>query len=153
MDNSFTTTQAAEYLGIPSNTLCTWINRGWVSQIRTPESAFFPKRKWSRLTVRELISLRLVKEFNRFMTIKNAAECAASCEPAVVNYLLGGIEEERRDKYRFVGVQFITHEGKTIYAPHYDESLARFQSTGCFAYFVIDLAAIPMPATLKESPK
>jgi hypothetical protein len=147
----FTTGEAAEYLGLPAATLRTWIHRGWVDQVRTYQSVALPKGKWDRLSPRELVSLRLVKEFNQFMAITTAAEVAAMCGAAVDNFLFGGIAEDRRNKYRFVGVQLLTSEGKTLYAPHYDESLAKFQSEGVFGYFVIDLAAIPIPTTSKES--
>lgn len=147
----FTTGEAAEYLGLPAATLRTWIHRGWVDQVRTYQSVALPKGKWDRLSARELVSLRLVKEFNQFMTIAQAADVAAMCGAAVENFLFGGISEDRRGKYRFVGVQLCASDGKTIYAPHYDESLERFQSTGVFGYFIIDLAEIPMPATTKET--
>lgn len=140
--NRYTTGEAAELAGIPQETVRTWLKRGALDEI-LPEKQY--TGKWTHFTPGEVVLLRLVKEFARFMTLAQAVSCASMCQPAVIQYLFEG-----KQRFRFVGVQILHCDKDSQYAPHFDESLARFQSEGVFGYFVIDLAAIPIPVTGKE---
>ncbi len=139
----FTTGQAAEYLEMPRETLRAWMHKGWLD-------AMLPAKeytgKWTHFTPGEVVLLRLVNEFSRFMKVQEAVSVAANCQPAVMQFLFEG-----KQRFRFVGVRITQSDGKNTYTAHFDESLAKFQSEDVFGYFVIDLAAIPIPGTEKES--
>lgn len=139
----YTTGEAAELAGIAHETVRTWLKRGVLDEM-LPEKQY--TGKWTHFTPGEVVLLRIVKEFSRFMTISQAVSVAAKCQPAVIQFLFEG-----KRRFRFVGVQILHSDKNTQYAPHFDESLAKFQSEGVFGYFVIDLAAIPIPGTEKKS--
>lgn len=143
--NHFTTSQAAVEIGVLPDTLRSWMKKGWLDTIWSRDEV----GKWTYFNAEDVVLLRLVKEFSKVMPVPEAAECVGGCT-GPISIFLDEAEGEGREKYRFIGVQLITHEGKTIYAPHYAESLEKFQSSGVFGYFIIDLAAIPMPTTPKE---
>ena len=156
IDNRFTVGQAAEYIGMPKDTLRTWIYRKWVDAVRSYQSKNLKEGLWDRLTARELVSLRLVKEFARGLPIPTAAEIVAGCEPAIIEYLFNGVDSANRRAYRFIGVQIVTCDGKTYYAPHYGPSLASFETAESIApagspgsphtYHIFDLAMFPIPS-------
>jgi excisionase family DNA binding protein len=141
----FTTGQAAEYLEMPRETLRAWIHKGWLNSLWPRDEV----GRWSRFTADEVVLLRIVKEFARVMSVEDAADCVGGCTGPIAIFF-DPSEEDGPGKCRFVGVQLVAHEGKTLYAPHFAESLAKFQSEGVVTYLVVDLAAIPMPTAPKE---
>lgn len=122
MDNRFTTTQTAKAIGIPADTLRTWMKRGWLDHILGPRESR-TTGTWTHFTPGIMPVLQVAKEFAAFLHPHLAIQAAAICQPPIMQYLF-----EEKTRFRFVGIALFSSEGETMACPCSFGSLDLFES-------------------------
>jgi hypothetical protein len=97
----FTTTQAAEAVGMVPITLQSWLKKGWLDHILGPRE-YRTTGKRTHFTLKMLSVLQVAKAFTHVLHPYLAIQAAAICQPGILLYL-----SEGRERFRFAGVALL----------------------------------------------
>ena len=116
----FTTGEAAEFIGVPRETLRSWMHKGWAEHVQVERAL---TGKWTHFTPGDVVVLRVAKEFAQFIHPHLALQAAAMCRAGILLYKF-----ENRVRSRFVGVALFLKDGETMACPASAESVGEFQN-------------------------